>query len=73
MANDITNARTGSIKNGTMLVGCRVTGFSNDDIYNRYVNNNPTLQNIQNKFENRFDDPSYYYGSNVSLDGGNVS
>lgn len=30
--------------------------------YNRYVQEYPTITDIQDKYDNRFDDPSYYYG-----------
>jgi len=32
-------------------------------VYNRYVQEYPTITDIQEKYDNRFDDPSYYYGS----------
>lgn len=63
MANDITKVKSANdIKNGTTVVGCKPTGFSNKDILNTYVLNTPTLNDIQSKFDARFDDPSYYYG-----------
>jgi hypothetical protein len=30
-----------------------------------------TIANIENKYDDRFDDPSYYYGSQV-VDGGDI-
>ncbi len=70
MANDITLAiAENPIKNGTLVSGCTVTGFFN--IENSYVSNKPTLSEIQDKYDNRFDDPSYYYGSG-GVDGGDV-
>ncbi len=70
MANDITLAISENpIKNGTLVVSCTVTGFFDTD--NSYVSNSPTLLNIQNKYDNRFDDPSYYYGGG-NVDGGDV-
>lgn len=65
MAIDIILANSGlPIKNGTMVVTCGVTGLpsSGNITYNKYVNNTPAISGIQNKFDNRFDDPSYYYG-----------
>ena len=63
MANDIVKAKSANdIKNGTIVVGCKPTGFSDKDILNTYVLNTPTLNDIQSKFDARFDDPSYYYG-----------
>jgi len=36
-----------------------------------YYSNNLTIENIQSKYDNRFDDPSYYYGGGA--DGGDVA
>lgn len=73
MANDITLAiDTNPIKNGTMIVQCRVTGFNVNDTYDLYVNNTPTITDIESKYDNRFDNPSYYYGGG-EVDGGDVS
>lgn len=73
MANDITLAiGSNPIKNGTLLVQCKVTGFSTNDIYNQYVKNTPTISDIENKYDHRFDDPSYYYGGG-NVDGGDVA
>jgi len=70
MANDITLAiGSNPIKNGTTLVQCKVTGFSSSDVYDAYVSNSPVIADIQAKYDNRFDDPSYYYGG---ADGGDV-
>ena len=72
MANDITLAiGSNPIKNGTLLVQCKVTGFSANDTYNQYVKNTPLLSEIESKYDNRFDDPSYYYGGGA--DGGEVA
>lgn len=74
MANDISIIKAGSIKNGSMVVTCGRTGFPPNPskiVYNRYVKNTPSISEIQSKFDNRFDDPSYYYGCS-SVDGGNV-
>lgn len=62
MAADIIRAKTDqNIKNGTLVVTTTFTGYySKSDVY---VNNTPTISDIENKFDNRFDDPSYYYGS----------
>ena len=70
MANDIIKTiSTNPIKNGTLLVSCTRTGEYS--LSNSYVKNTPTISNIESKYDNRFDDPSYYYGS-VGVDGGNV-
>jgi len=39
--------------------------------YNRYVQQYPTIADIQDKYDNRFDDPSYYHGGG-NVDGGDV-
>lgn len=65
MAIDIILANSGlPIKNGTMVVTCGVCGIpqSGSITYTKYVTNNPNISSIQSKFDNRFDDPSYYYG-----------
>lgn len=67
MANDIVKAKNANeIKNGTITVGCKKTGFSNKDILDTYVLNTPTINDIQNKFDNRF-----YNGIFVELTGSN--
>lgn len=72
MANDIQLAKSGNlIKNGTMVVQCKVTGPTIKDVYNRYVSNIPTISDIDDKYDNRFDNPSYYYGGGY-VDGGDV-
>lgn len=71
MANDITKAiSTNPLKNGTLLVSCALTGKYS--LSNTYVKNTPTITDIESKYDNRFDDPSYYYGSGGGADGGNV-
>lgn len=63
MANDIKKILSSNpIKNGTSVVGCKKTGFSSNDLLNTYVLNTPTITDIESKYDNRFDDPSYYYG-----------
>lgn len=71
MANDITKAiSSNELKNGTGVVTCSRTG--NYSVLNTYVKNTPTIVDIQAKFDFRFDDPSYYYGS-TGVDGGDVA
>jgi len=57
----------GLIKNGSVIVSCLPTGryFKLDDD----VLYTPTIEEIEFKYDNRFDDPSYYYGGGAS-DGG---
>jgi hypothetical protein len=70
MANDITKAISAKeIKNGTLLVSCTRTGEYS--LSNTYVKNTPVIADIEAKYDNRFDDPSYYYGGG-NIDGGNV-
>jgi hypothetical protein len=61
MAVDITKAKNSNpIKNGTLVTTTSVPGFySQSDLC---VKNTPTISDIQTKYDNRFDDPSYYYG-----------
>lgn len=70
MANDIDLAiDSNPIKNGSLVYGCSKTGiFQTKD---NYVSNKPTLVEIQNKYDNRFDDPSYYHGGG-NVDGGDL-
>jgi hypothetical protein len=50
---DITKAiNSNPIKNGAVVGGTTVTGESYT--HNEYVNNNPTISSIQNKYGNRF-------------------
>jgi hypothetical protein len=70
MANDIQKSISANpIKNGTVLVSCTFTGeYSNSDTS---VKNTPAIGDIEDKYDNRFDDPSYYYGiGNATLVGG---
>lgn len=72
MANDITKAiLSNPLKNGTTVVSCKKTGLSTNDLLNTYVKNTPTITDIESKYDFRFDNPSYYYGS-TGVDGGNV-
>lgn len=61
MSNDIAKSISANpIKNGTIVVSCTKTGEYSE--LNTYVINNPTLNAIESKYDDRFDDPSYYYG-----------
>ena len=63
MANDINKVISANpIKNGTVVVSCKVTGPISKDLLNSSVKNTPTISDIENKYDNRFDDPAYYYG-----------
>ncbi len=62
MANDIQKSVTSNvIKNGTIVVStCAKNG--NTQTIDSYVSNKPTISDIESKYDNRFDDPSYYFG-----------
>lgn len=68
--NDIVKCITDNpIKNGTILVGCHRTGFPL--VYDAAIKNTPYIEDIQDKYDNRYDDPSYYYGiGNSTVIGG---
>lgn len=72
MANDINKAISANpIKNGTTVVSCKTTGLTSKDLLNNSVKNTPTISDIENKYDNRFDDPAYYYGiGNATVVGG---
>lgn len=58
MANDIQAAISGVVvKNGTAVVLVSPTGIQT---INNYVKNSPTIADIENKYDNRFDDKTYY-------------
>lgn len=59
MANDIRAAVSGVVvKNGTVVVGATFTGeYSTLDTV---VKNSPTISDIENKYDDRFDDITYY-------------
>lgn len=63
MANDITKAISeNNIKNGTIIVGCPVTGNTTGLKNDVSVYTKPNIADIEAKYDDRFDDPSYYYG-----------
>ena len=64
MANDITLANSGeAIKHGTVVIAS--SPFTDSFQYqNSNVYNKPVIADIEAKYDNRFDDPSYYFGSN---------
>jgi hypothetical protein len=70
MANDITVAVSGQpIQNGSCVVYTNKQG--NEQSLDTYVKNTPIIEDIQDKFDERFDDPSYYYGiGNSTVVGG---
>ena len=67
MANDIDEAISANeIKNGTAVVGCLPTGFSDKFTNDSSVSNKPTITDIQDKYDARFDEPRYYTGDSAT-------
>jgi len=61
MANDIDEAISANeIKNGTAVVGCLPTGFSDKFTNDTSVSNKPAIGDIQDKYDAKFDDVRYY-------------
>lgn len=60
MANDISLINSGEvIKNGTLVVA--TSAFTNSFQYNNAtVDNKPIIGDIENKYDNKFDDITYY-------------
>lgn len=48
------------------------TGVSSRLLKFGYYSQNLTIENIEDKYDNRFDDPSYYHGTG-GVDGGDVN
>jgi hypothetical protein len=63
MANDIMVIDSGRPINVEYVVCSTLpTGYSNKLLKFGYYSNNLTIENIENKYDLKFDDPSYYYG-----------
>ncbi len=63
MANDITTAVSGvAINNKRAICSTLSTGQTAKLLVRPNFPVNLTIENIESKFDNRFDDPSYYYG-----------
>ena len=61
MANDISLAISGNlIKNGSTVVSCSPLGIYS--LISHDAMNTPTIENIENKYDNKFDDSRYYTG-----------
>jgi hypothetical protein len=57
------------IKNGSTIVGCAPTGRYSE--LNTNVTNKPSIDTIASKYDNRFDDRTYYQGGGGgSINGG---
>lgn len=66
MANDISKAISANlIKNGTVLVSCTRTGEYS--VLNTSVKNTPAITDIENKYDNRFDEITYYTVGNGNI------
>lgn len=64
MANDITVAISGvAINDKRAVCSTLPTGETAKLLVRPNYPVDLTIENIQDKFDNRFDDPSYYYGS----------
>jgi hypothetical protein len=77
MAVDIILAKNGSpIKNRSIIINSKTIKNSSlvYSTYDAFVTNVPTITDIENKYDYRFNHPSYYYGggSGGDVDGGNV-
>ena len=63
MANDITLAISGvPINNKNAVCSTIPTGETAKRLVRENYPVDLTIENIESKFDNRFDDPSYYYG-----------
>jgi hypothetical protein len=63
---------TKPINNVYTVVSALPTGSYNKLLVTKNYSANLTISNIQSKFAERFDDPSYYYGS-CGVDGGDIN
>ena len=73
MANDIIAIDpTKPINNKYAICSVLPTGFYSRRLVRENFPKDLTIENIQDKFDNRFDDPSYYYGGGGDVDGGDV-
>lgn len=72
MANDIiTIDETKPINNKYAVCSALASGFYSKSLVRENYPADLTISAIQSKFDNRFDDPSYYFGSG-GVDGGDV-
>jgi hypothetical protein len=70
MANDIQAIKNSEpVKNGTTIVTCSVTG-KYSSLMNSTINT-PTIADIENKYQDRWDERNYYTCSDV-IDGGHI-
>jgi hypothetical protein len=63
MANDIMALdSTKPINQEHVVCSALPTGFRSKLLKFGYYSNNLTIENIEDKYDTRFDDPAYYYG-----------
>ena len=68
MANDVQlSISSKSIHNGSIVLTCSKTGKYSLNLSSS--SNRPNIGSVSSKYDNRFDDPSYYYGGG-DTDGG---
>lgn len=60
------------INNNYAMCSVLPTGFYSKLLVRENFPKDLTIGNIESKFDNRFDDPSYYYGGGSGADGGDV-
>jgi hypothetical protein len=64
MANDIVVSKQGIVINNISLICSTLpTGATSKRIIVPNYPANLTIESIENKYDERFDDPSYYYGA----------
>lgn len=74
MANDIITINAANpINNKYAICSALPTGYYSKHLVRENYPADLTIASIENKFDNRFDDPSYYYGGGGGgVDGGDV-
>jgi hypothetical protein len=71
MANDIILAISANeIRNGSVISNCRPNGSF--FVRSERAVTKPLISEIESKYDDRFDNPSYYYGGGGGVDGGDV-
>lgn len=60
MSDILKTISSAEIKNGTLIVSVYPTGPTDSNKNNDFVSNKPIITDIENKYSDKFDDPSYY-------------
>lgn len=60
------------INNKYAICSALPTGFYSKLLVRKGYSDDLTIENIESKYEDRFDDPSYYYGGVGVVDDGDV-